>query len=88
MAALEAVGVVVIVVLAVFTVVTFVVVCAATVLVAGAVRAEERQRKTPHYRGRIARLVRWLLFVSRLSPAHSAADPDPEEKPAWYQRAA
>lgn len=88
MAVVEAVGVVVIVVLGVFTVAAFAVVCAATVLVAGAVRAEERQRKAPRARGRIAWLVRWLLFVSRLSPARSAADPGPEEKPAWYQRAA
>ncbi len=88
MAAAEAVGVVVIVVLAVVAVVAFVASVAATVLVAGAVRAEERQRKPAfHTDGRGARLARWLLFVSDLSPASSAADPDPEEKPAWYERA-
>jgi hypothetical protein len=88
MAAAEAVGVVVIVVLAVVTVVMFVVSVAATILVAGAVRAEQRQRKPAfHADSRTTRLARWLLFVSDLSPARSAADPDPEERPAWYERA-
>jgi hypothetical protein len=84
---IEALGIVVIIALAVLTVVMFVIVIAATVIVAGGVRAEERQRAwTVRGPGRISRLARWLMFVSELSPASSAADVVPEERPPWYER--
>lgn len=87
MAITELVALIVIGVLAVLTIATFVVAVAATLLVAGAVRAEERQRKlAARADSRAVRLARWLLFVSELSPASSAADPGPEERPAWYER--
>jgi hypothetical protein len=85
---MTAIGITIIVLLAVVTVVISVAVVGASVLVTAAARREERLKSlTRRAPGRTARLARMLLAV----PAPRVADdliprPRPAEKPAWYER--
>jgi heme/copper-type cytochrome/quinol oxidase subunit 2 len=85
---MAAIGITIIVLLAIVTVVVFLFVIGASVLVTVAVRREERLRSlTRRAPGWTARLARMLLAV----PAPRMADdlfprPRPVEKPAWYER--
>lgn len=85
---MAAIGITIIVLLAIVTVVTLVAVTGASVLVTVAVRREERLRSlTSRAPGRTARMARTLLAV----PAPRTADDliprrRPAQKPAWYER--
>lgn len=85
---MAAIGITILVLLAIVTVVIFLAVIGASVLVTVAVHREERLRSlTRRAPGRTARLARMLLAV----PAPRVADdliprPRPAEKPAWYER--